>query len=331
MRSCKILSLMLLATMFFGCSDNVESKESRADDYEERLGRVCDQAEDAIRIALKERGVREGFDKSRGTITAVAVCAFDSDDEFRKAEENTDFSEEYDFKVPKGAGVKCHYAFLLWKSYANALAEIAMSINSSVESDETKRSLPKRGGSSDERQIAVSAAQSVERIKVAERAFACEGAKAFAVAMALQAKLGKGHGERVEGSKSLREWVRELCENSLLGPSSFVDSDGIAWTVGVVPVDEALGKDGKTWSDQMAYRFAATMKGAEVMSSMSASMVEETNGNEGRTIRERLEKKIRIRPHVSASENPHNVRWMTVNSENPIIGEVQYRVCAIQD
>lgn len=333
MRSCKILSLMLLATMFFGCSDNVESKESGADDYEERLGRVYDQAEGAIRIALKERGVREGFDKSRGTITAVAVCAFDSDDEFRKAEEKADFSEEYDFKLPNGAGTKSQYAFLIWKSYANALAEIARAIACylPVGTDQSKHLMPKRDDSSDGRQIVASATQSVKKIKVVERVFASDGDKAFAVAMALQSGLGKNEGRRVEGSMTLREWVRELCDNSLLGPASYVDSDGISWNAGVVLVDETLGKTGKAWSDQLAYRFAATMKGAEVMSYMSASKMVEAHDDDDYAIRERMETKVNIRPNVSVDPNSQNVRWMTINAENPIFGAVQYRVCAIQD
>ena len=333
MRSCKILSLMLLATMFFGCSDNVESKESKADDYEERLGRVCDQAEDAIRIALKERGVREGFDKSRGTIAAVAVCAFDSDNEFRKAEEKADFSEEYDFKVPNGAGTKSQYAFLIWKSYANALAEIARAIACylPVGTDQSKHLMPKRDDSSDGRKIVASATQAVKKIKVVERVFASDGDKAFAVAIALQSGFGKNEGGRVEGSKTLREWVKELCENSMLGPASYVDSDGISWTVGVVLVDETLGKAGKAWSDQLAYRFAATMKGADVMSYMSASKMVEAHDDDDYAIRERMETKVNIRPNVSVDPNSQNVRWMTINAENPIFGVVQYRVCAIQD
>lgn len=333
MRSCKILSLMLLATMFFGCSDNVESKESKADDYEERLGRVCDQAEDAIRIALKERGVREGFDKSRGTIAAVAVCAFDSDNEFRKAEEKADFSEEYDFKVPKGAGAKSQYVFLIWKSYANALAEIARAIACClpIENDQARHSMTKRDESSDARKIVASTTQAVKKIKVVERVFASDGDKAFAVAMALQSGLGKNEGGRVEGSKTLREWVKELCENSMLGPASYVDSDGISWTVGVVLVDETLGKTGKAWSDQLAYRFAATMKGADVMSYMSVSKMVEVQGDDDYAIRERMEKKVNVRPNVSSGQNSQSVRWMTINAENPIFGAVQYRVCAIQD
>ena len=199
MRSCKILSLMLLTTMFFGCSDNVESKESKVDDYEERLGRVCDQAEDAIRIALKERGVREGFDKNRGTITAVALSAFDVDDEFRKAEEKADFSEEYDFKVPNGAGTKSQYAFLIWKSYANALAEIARAIACylPVKTDQARHQMPTREESSDERKIVASATQAVKKIKVVERVFASDGSRTFSVAMALQSGLGKDERRKV--------------------------------------------------------------------------------------------------------------------------------------
>ena len=326
-RLLNMLILIAVATNL-GCSDQADDLEARAKESEKRITLVYDQAKSSICSAMKSRGIKLGFDKKTGTTTTYQIDAYDYDEGLLKDEEQCGFFEEYDFTVPACSGIKSHYSFSIWKCYADALSEIANALSSECESNQ----LTGEGGDSSagKEDIRCRSFKEVSRPLIVERIISWEGGATYAVAMVVQ--LGTKDCRCAEkGASPVKAWAQEACNRSLSGPVTYEDGEGVAWAVGIVPVDEIVDQSDKKMSDQLAYSFAATMCGAKVSSTKAIENKVVEDGEEKMVLQE-YRKTTHIKPAETIDPNDESrVKWFTFVADHPKFGITDYRVCAIRD
>lgn len=317
------LNIIIIAAMAFafGCSRG-------GDDIEK--GTVATRVRNSIGFAMEEfeeNGVEFGINEDNGTTTTYSLKVHYIDD--NKAGESGDrgFVHEYDFKVPEDSGIKSQYVVSIWQCYADALADIANSLSCEVESvgpDECKDLKPSGA------LVKSKAFQVVPKLKVIGRKVVWEGNAAYAIALAVQA-CRKDWCCEERGKSTISAWAKEACRRSLSGPATYEDGEGVAWTIGIVPVDEKVNQSDKAMSDKLAYSFAATMRGAKVSSTRTIeNKFVEDDGV--RSVLKEYRETTHIKPAGTIDPNDdHKVKRFIFVANHPQFGRTEYRVCAIRD
>ncbi|MCQ2390412.1 MAG: hypothetical protein MJ240_03210 [Kiritimatiellae bacterium] len=309
-----LVLIVLASAVLLGCSDSQPATEDETVVRSEPAPKI-----DAAAILEKELhdngvDVKWGWSKQHETFTAVTSEQFNP--KYRRQEKD-DFIEEYDFKLPESAGECSQLAYAFWKAHAKALAEVLCYLT--YERHPSARSC-----------ISCSFSDGLCGFKILHQVWAVDDARTFSCALAVQ--LDGGLGKRIAnggpfspGRLTLEQKLDEIAQNATIGPDVFVDNEGTLWHLGVVPVDKEPTGMTPDWSMRLAFEFAQRTGSAEINLMREINPLHESMHRRNST-------RISVKPTLRVTaDDSTRVRRFTLKAKHPMLGKVQYKVCAIRD
>jgi len=337
----------LVGSILFGCSDSHSVEESVPNSGEE-IQSANESAPtpkvDATEILEKElcdQGIETGWNQQQETLTVIASEQFNPK---QRRMTKDDFVEKYDFELPDNAGECSQLAYAFWKAYASALAEIAKTEKEYL-SIEDQRKLTSNDGDNGEGadpsestlKTCLTAKQKLSGVKILRHVWAVDDANTYSCALAVQMDVAfykrvlKG-GPFRPGRFTLKQRIDEIPADSTIGPDVYVDNEGTLWHLGVVPVDKEPTGMTPDWSMRLAYEFALRTVSAQIDCRQSVESIRSEYGEGLYTLKQRYISEIRMSPMLRVEKNDSTrIRRFTLKAKHPILGEIQYKVCAIRD
>ena len=282
---------------------------------------------DLVKRTLEGMGIQVGCDAERGRIVATAThgCSL----KHEEPDEELGFTETYDFPEDTADDFETRRFKAVWKAYADALAEIATQLGTSIEHEEEKDDEGRVQGETSHSRASCSLA-GVAFLTMAE-SFK-DGWYEVSVAVGQSKKREEAYsrgvtgGESRSGKYSLAEWVEVTVDKGAGGiicPQSYCDNEDVWWRVAGVPVELDDGNYSKKVllvKKAKRYAYEAAMRTLAVRVSTSTSLSVKLGAGKGNDIKEKVERTVKIEP-VNTVLPVSQVQWFEVEKVDAFTGK----------